>query len=153
MSEAGHLRLSPPLREQQRRRECYVASPLRGFETRQGREGLLQCCERQVSHLLTSSQPRASNPVFPSPQIPSRIRPRLGAEIESRRRLRPPGGRRQDDRLERPMPSDAHPRYSHRFCDFPRFIIQLIAVPAAMPTASVIATVSNGWRSKCLFVL
>ena len=36
---------------------------------------------------------------------------------------------------------------------FPRFNIQPIAVPAAMPAANVIAALSNGCRSKRLLAL
>ncbi len=89
-------------------------------------------------HLLRSLPDQAPN---------SKLRYKAGVDEDNRDR------RRQDDRIDQAWLSDAHPAYSHRCCDFPRFIIQLIAVPAAMPAANVIATVSNGCRSKRLFVL
>ena len=78
---------------------------------------------------------------------------KIEAEIQSWCRRRPPGGRRQVDRIAQPRLLETIPDYSLCFCDFPRFIIQPIAVPAAMPAANVIATVSNGCRCKRLFVL
>ena len=81
------------------------------------------------------------------PRSKLRAEIRAGADETCRNR------RRQDDGVAQPRLLVTIPGYSLCFCDFPRFIIQPITVPVAMPAANAIAAVSNGCRSKRLFVL
>ena len=64
--EAAHLRLYLPLREQQGRRECYVASPLQQSEVRQGEVWSQNSQRHSGCRFRLPSPPRESNQLLPS---------------------------------------------------------------------------------------